>query len=122
MATEYEPHYFPAERLPLTTSADVTAGQVVVVSGANTVAAIAAPNEAWLGVAAHDAANGKPIVVYTAGVHQVPASGAIAAGKPVIGATDGAVAAFANGTDEPEEIIGVALSAAVSSKVVIKLC
>lgn len=118
---EHTPNYFPADRLPLTTSADVTGGQVVVVSGANTVAAIAAPNEAWLGVAAHDAANGKAIVVYTEGVHQVGATGAIAAGKPVIGATGGTVAAFVNGTDEPEEIIGVALSAAASSKVVIKL-
>lgn len=118
---EYAPHTFPADRLPKTASADITAGQVVVVSGANTVAPIAAPNEAWLGVAAHDALNGKPVVVYTAGEFQVPASGAIAAGKPVIGATGGAVAAFTNATDEPEEIIGVATSAAASSKVVIKL-
>lgn len=118
---EYAPHYFPADHLPLTTSADVTAGQVVLVSGANTVAPVSAPTEAWLGVAEHDAASGKPIVVATEGVWQVPASGAIAAGKPVIGATGGAVAAFTNGTDEPEEIIGVALSAAASSKVIIKL-
>lgn len=118
---EHTPHFFPADRLPLTTSADVTASQVVVVSGDKTVAPIAAPNEKWLGVAGHDAANGKPIVVYTTGVHLVPASGSIAAGKPVIGATGGAVAAFTNGTDEPEEIIGTALSAAASSKVLIKL-
>lgn len=118
---EHTPHYLPADRLPLTTSADTTGGQVVVVSGDLTVAPIAAPNEKWLGVAAHDALNGKPLVVYTEGVHLVPASGSIAAGKPVIGATGGAVAAFANGTDEPEEIIGTALSAAASSKVLIKL-
>jgi predicted RecA/RadA family phage recombinase len=118
---EHTPHYLPADRLPSTTSADVTGGQVVVVSGNNTVAPIAAPNEAWLGVAAHDAASGKALVVYTEGVHLVPASGSISAGKPVIGATGGAVAAFANGTDEPEEIIGTALSAAASSKVLIKL-
>lgn len=122
--TETAPIYFPADKLPLTTSADVTAGQVVVVSGANTVAPIAAANEAWLGVAAHDAASGKAIVVYTEGVHQVPSSGSIAAGKPVIGATGGAVAAFVNGdtgAGKPETVIGVALSAATNSKVVIKL-
>ncbi|SBS73788.1 conserved hypothetical protein [uncultured Mycobacterium sp.] len=118
---EHTPIYFEAARLPLTTSADVTASQVVVVSGDNTVAAIAAPNENWLGVAGHDAASGKPLVVYTEGVHTVGATGSIAAGKPVIGATGGTVAAFTNGTDEPEEIIGTALSAAASSKVVIKL-
>lgn len=122
---ETAPIYFPADKLPLTTSADVTAGQVVVVSGANTVAPIASASEAWLGVAAHDAASGKAIVVYTEGVHQVPSSGSIAAGKPVIGASGGAVAAFANGntggSGEPETVIGVALSAAANSKVVIKL-
>ncbi len=118
---DHIPNYFPGDRLPLTASATITASQVVVVSGANTVAPISAPNEAWLGVAGHDAASGAQVVVYTGGVHLVPASGAIAAGKPVIGATGGAVAAFANGTDEPEEIIGTALSAAASSKVLIKL-
>ncbi|AXN50944.1 DUF2190 family protein [Mycobacterium marinum] len=118
---EYAPIYCPADRLPRTTSAAVTAGQVLVVSGADTVAPIAAPNEAWLGVATHDADNGAAVVVATEGVWQVPASGAIAAGKPVIGATGGAVAAFTNATDEPEEIIGIALSAAASSLVVIKL-
>ncbi|MGV7585237.1 capsid cement protein [Mycobacterium kansasii] len=118
---EYGPLYRDGDRLPRTTSADTTAGQVVVVSGNDTVAPIAAPNEAWLGVAEHDALSGKPLVVATEGVWQVGATGAIAAGKPVIGATGGTVAAFTNGTDEPEEIIGTALSAAASSKVVIKL-
>lgn len=118
---EHTPKYFPADRLPRTTSAAVTGGQVVAVSGNDTVAPIAAPNEAWLGVAAHDADNGAPVVVYTEGVHEVPASGAIAAGKPVIGAAAGAVAAFTNATDEPEEIIGTALSAASGDLVVIKL-
>lgn len=118
---EYAPLYFPADRMPSTTSATVTAGQVLVVSGADTVAPIAAPNEAWLGVAAHDAASGAAVVVHTTGVFQVGATGAIAAGKPVIGATGGTVAAFTNATDEPEEVIGVALSAAANSLVVIKL-
>lgn len=118
---EHTPHYLPADRLPRTTSAAVTGGQVLVVSGNDTVAPIAAPNEAWIGVAAHDAANGAQVVVYTEGVHLVGATGAITAGKPVIGGTGGTVAAFANGTDEPEEIIGIALSAAASSKVLIKL-
>ncbi|MDV7194615.1 DUF2190 family protein [Mycolicibacterium fortuitum] len=118
---EQTPAYFPADRLPRTTSASVTGGQVLVVSGNDTVAPSAAANEAWLGVAGHDAANGAQVVVYTVGVHQVPASGSIAAGKPVIAAAAGAVAAFTTGTDKPEQIVGTALSAAANSKVVIKL-
>ena len=118
---EHTPHYLPADRLPLTTSATVTGGQVLIVSGNDTVAPCSAPSEAILGVAGHDAASGARVVVYTEGVHQVGATGSIAAGKPVIGATGGTVAAFTNGTDEPEEIIGTALSAAASSLVVIKL-
>lgn len=118
---EHTPKYFPADRLPRTTSAVVAGGQVLIVSGNDTVAPCSAPSEAVLGVAAHDAASGAPVVVYTEGVHEVPASGAIAAGKPVIGAAAGAVAAFVNGTDEPEEIVGTALSAAADNLVVIKL-
>lgn len=118
---EHTPHYLPADRLPRTTSATVTASQVLVVSGNDTVAPSAAANEAWLGVAGHDAASGAQVVVYTEGVHQVASSGAIAAGKPVCAAAAGAVAAFVTGTDKPEQIVGTALSAAASSKVIIKL-
>jgi hypothetical protein len=118
---EHTPHYLPADRLPRTTSTQVTGGQVLVVSGNDTVAPIAAANEAWLGVAGHDAASGAQVVVYTEGVHLVASSGSIAAGKPVIGAAAGAVAAFTTGTDKPEQIVGTALSAAASSKVLIKL-
>lgn len=121
MVLAYAPYYFPAQRLARTTSAAVTAGQVLVVSGNDTVAPIAAANEAWLGVAEHDADSGAAVVVATEGVWQVPASGAIAAGKPVIGAAAGAVAAFVTASDKPEQIVGVALSAAANSKVVIKL-
>ena len=118
---ENMPVYFPADRLPRTTSAQVTGGQVLIVSGNDTVAPSAAANEAWLGIAGHDAASGAQVVVYTTGVHQVAASGAIAAGKPVIAAAAGAVAAFTTGTDKPEQVVGTALSAAASNKVVIKL-
>lgn len=118
---EHTPHYLPADRLPRTTSAAVTGGQVLAVSGNDTVAPVTAANEAWIGVAAHDAANGAQVVVYTEGVHHLGATGAIAAGKPVIGATAGTVAAFVSGTNKPEEIVGTALSAAAGSKVLVKL-
>ncbi|AKF14365.1 scaffolding protein [Mycobacterium phage Phayonce] len=118
---EYAPHYFPADRLPLTTSAATTAGQVVRVSGNKTVAPVSAAASGCLGVAAHDAASGAPVVVYTEGVHQVAASGAIAAGSDVVGATGGGVAAFDDETHTADQIVGTALAAAADSKVLVKL-
>lgn len=116
------PLYFPSDRLPLTASADITGGQVVYVSGANTVAPTSTATSAWIGVAGHDALNGKQVVVYTSGVHQVPASGAIAAGALVIPAAAGAVADQSTPSAANDvQVVGIALSAAASSKVVIKL-
>lgn len=117
---EYAPIYFPADRLPRTTSATVTKGQLLYVSGNDTVAPTSAATGAWLGVAAHDAASGAQVVVLTEGVHELAASGAIAAGARVTGAAAGAVADFAAGTDY-SQVCGIALSAAANSKVVVKL-
>ncbi|ASZ75265.1 scaffolding protein [Mycobacterium phage Arib1] len=118
---EYAPHYFPADKLGLTTSATVTAGQVVRVSGNKTVAPVSAAASGVLGVAAHDAASGAPVVVYTEGVHEVAATGAITAGSAVVGATGGSVAAFDAEDHTADQIVGVALAAAASDKVLIKL-
>lgn len=117
---EQTPAYFPADRLPRTTSAAVTGGQLLVVSGNDTVAPSSAASAAWLGVAGHDAANGAQVVVYTVGVHLVPASGAIAAGANVVPAAAGAVADIGAGTAF-NQVVGVALSAASGGKVLIKL-
>jgi hypothetical protein len=114
------PVYFPADRLPRTTSAAVTGGQVLIVSGNDTVAPSSAASAAWLGVAGHDAASGAQVVVYTEGVHLVPASGAIAAGANVVPAAAGAVADIGAGTAF-NQVVGVALSAAASGKVLIRL-
>lgn len=117
---EHTPHYLPADRLPRTTSATVTGGQVLVVSGNDTVAPSAAANEAWLGVAGHDAASGAQVVVYTEGVHELTASGAIAAGARVISAAAGAVATIGSETNYAR-VVGLALSAAAGGKVLVKL-
>jgi hypothetical protein len=114
----YSPLFFPADQLPLTAGATITGGQVVYVSAANTVSPTAGANAAWVGIAAHDAASGAPIVVYKEGVHTVAASGAIAAGANVCSAAAGAVADFAAGTNYAQ-VIGVALTAAASSLVTI---
>jgi hypothetical protein len=119
---ENTPAYFPADRLPRTTSAQVTGGQVLVVSGNDTVAPSSGASSAWLGIAGHDAASGAQVVVYTAGVHLVAASGAIAAGALVIPATGGAVADQSTPSAANDvQVVGIALSAAANSKVLIKL-
>lgn len=113
---EYAPIYLSGDQLPRTTSAAVSAGQLLYVSGDDTVAKTSAATGAWIGVAAHDAASGGQVVVYTEGVHELAASGAIAAGARVCAAANGAVADFASGTDY-SQVVGIALSAAASSKV-----
>ncbi|AWY04674.1 scaffolding protein [Gordonia phage Denise] len=113
---EYAPIYKPGQSITRTTSGAVTAGQLVVVSGNDTVAASSAATAAWLGVAAHDAASGEKVTVHTGGVHELAASGAVTAGDAVIPATGGAVATLGSETNYAR-VVGVALAAAANSKV-----
>lgn len=117
---EYAPVFFEADTLTRTTSGAVVGGQLLYVSGDNTVAKTTAATPAWLGVAAFDAASGAEVTVYTEGVHELGATGAIAAGANVVAATNGTVADIAAGTTY-NQVVGVALSAAASSKVVVML-
>ena len=98
------------------TSAAVTEGQLLIVSGNDTVAPSSAATDAWIGIAAHDAASGDPVSVLTGGVHELGATGAIAAGASVIPATGGTVATIGAETNYAR-VCGVALSAAANSKV-----
>lgn len=116
---EYAPLYKPGQEFPRTTSGTVTAGQLLIVSGSDTVAASSAASAAWLGVAAHDAASGADVTVICGGVHELGATGAISAGADVVAATAGTVATVGAGT--AFQVVGVALSDAASSKVVVKL-
>lgn len=117
----YSPTYLPADRLNFTTAAAVTAGQLVYISAANTVTPTSAATAAWIGVAAHDAASGAVVTVYTVGVHIVAASGTIAAGAAVIAAASGAVATIASDASDGANIVGIALTANASSLVTILL-
>lgn len=116
----YAPNYFPANQLSFTAGADITGGQVVYISAANTVSPTSAATIGWVGVAAHDAKSGTQVVVYTEGVHTVAASGSIAAGANVVGASSGAVADQSTPTaaNDPQ-VIGLALTAAASNLVTI---
>lgn len=121
MAT-YSPVQFPGDSLSSTTSATVTAGQLLYVSGDNTVAPTTAATSAWIGVAAVDAASGAGVTLYTEGVHELAASGAITAGDLVIPAAAGAVATIGTvATANSVQVVGKALAAAASSKVVVLL-
>ncbi len=120
MATEVSPLYFPADKLPRVASADIAASQVVVVSGDDTVAPSAGASSAWLGVAATSAKTGEQVVVASEGVWELAASGAIAAGARVISAANGAVATIGSETDY-SRVVGTALRAAASGKVIVKI-
>jgi ribosomal protein L7/L12 len=118
--SDYAPIYFPADRLPRTTSATVTKGQLLYVSGVDTVAPTSAATGAWIGVAAHDAASGAQVVVYTEGVHEVAASGSITAGDNVVAGGAGAVATQGTPSAANDvQVVGVALNTAASSKVTV---
>lgn len=111
---DYSP-LFDQSPLPLTTSAAVTGGQVLIISGSGTVAPSATASGAWIGVAAFDAATGTRVTVHTGGVQLVTASGAITAGATVAAAAAGAVAAFGAGTDY-SQVVGIALTTAANGQ------
>lgn len=117
----YAPNYIDADRLSFVTAAAVTGGQLLYISAANTVTPTSAATAAWVGIAAHDAASGAVVTVYTVGVHTVAASGSIAAGAAVIGAAAGAVATVASDASDGANLVGIALTAAASSLVTILL-
>jgi hypothetical protein len=108
---EHTPHY--GEGRPVvtyTTTAAVTAGQVVENTGNMTVGPAAAASTKVVGVAAHDAASGALVSVYSSGVHDLTAQGAIAAGVLVkVGTVAGSVATIGAGTFD--QAIGRALEA-----------
>lgn len=117
--SEFLPLYFPGDTVTAVTSAAVTGGQVVSVSGDNTVAPTAGADVAF-GVAAYDAPSGGSVLIYRVGIHVLAASGAIAANALVIPAAAGAVVTIASDTNYGH-VVGVALAAAASGKVTVAL-
>lgn len=116
---EYIPLFDDGDEITRTTSGVVTAGQALIVSGDDTVAASTAASAAFLGIAAFDAASGADVTVHLGKIHELASTGAIAAGDPVTTATAGTVAAFSGTTYST--IIGKALKAAAANKVVVRL-
>lgn len=117
---EFNAVYKPGAEIPRVTSDDVVGGQVVVVSGDNTVAPSSAATAAVVGVAAFDAKDGETVTVISSGVFTLTATGSVTAGESVAAATDGTVAAH-SGSDY-SEVVGVALSDSdADDKVLVKL-
>lgn len=111
---DFTPLYKPGQAFSSTTSAAVTGGQLLEVTGDNTVGPAAAGSLKVVGQAAHDAASGQPVTVHGPGrpITEVTASGAIAAGARVKAAAAGQVAAYVDGTDAVTLVVGLALAAA----------
>lgn len=108
---EYLPLRDPGKAITAQASTTVTGGQLVEVTGDNTVGPAAAGSTKWRGVAAFDAAVGENVTVRSGGDHLLTASGAIAAGDQVSAAADGKVA-----TSSGAAVIGVAVIGAADGE------
>ncbi|WP_101791023.1 capsid cement protein [Nonomuraea indica] len=121
--SDYLPIFTPAETATFTTSAAVTGGQLLAVSGNGTVAPAAAGSASWIGVASGDATSGARVTVFCRGtVHESTASGAITAGAQLATGAAGTVAslaaaagATAGDINSARGVIGVALTTAADA-------
>lgn len=113
---DYTPIYSPGTAVTHTTSAGVTGGQLLEVSGNGTVAGAASGSVKVVGVAAHDAASGTRVTTHALQgvVHELVAgTGGVTAGNRVkVGAASNKVVAWVSGTDSESLIVGVALTTA----------
>jgi hypothetical protein len=121
--SDYTPVYTGgAEPFTMTTSAAVTGGNVVVWTGASTVAASSGVSTVVAGVAAHDAASGARVSIWPIDgvIHELVSSGAITAGGGIESAASGAVAAAATSiaaSSAAGSLIGAAVTTAAGNKV-----
>ncbi|MFD9614924.1 hypothetical protein ACFWWS_36720 [Streptomyces sp. NPDC059083] len=118
--SDYLPLFFPGDTVTAVTSAPVTAGQLLAVSGNNTVAPTAGATVPYGVAGQDDTVGGNQITVFREGIFTLAASGTINAGDVVIPATGGAVAAIGAGTNYAQ-VVGVATAAASGGKVTVAL-
>lgn len=107
MPTEFDANGKLVEQ-KLIADGNITAGQVVYISGSMKVKATTAATSAALGVAMFDAKNGEPVAVECEGLFKLTAASAITAGAQVAAAASGKVAAASSGANK----IGIALNTA----------
>jgi hypothetical protein len=116
---DYSPVYSGGiQAFTATTSAAVTGGRVLEVSGNGTVAQAGAGSLVAVGVAAHDAASGARVTVWPLAnvVHELPvATGTVTAADGVTSSTTGGVTTAVVGTAAAAgTLIGIALTTAAS--------
>lgn len=113
--SDYAPLFMPGDAITGVTSAAVTGGRLLMVSGSGTVAHATADSNAVVGMAAHDAGSGTNVTFHGRGqVHTSTAAGAITAGARVNSAANGTVATATAGTPN----IGVAMTTAADTATV----
>lgn len=110
---DYVPIYSPGVRQTHSTSAAVTGGTLVSVSGDGTVATMAAAGPGMVGVAGHDAGSGTRLTVFTGGVAELVTANTVTAGNTLEAAAGGTVTPHTNGTNDIN-IVGIALTSAAS--------
>ncbi|GGN39537.1 hypothetical protein FHR83_006698 [Actinoplanes campanulatus] len=123
---DYAPLWMPGDVITVTTSAAVTGGKCLVVSGNGTVAMSSASSVKWVGVAACDIASGAVGPMHGRGqVHTSTAAGAITAGDQLVTAASGNVAALAAASTDTatdinsaRSVIGIALTTAADTATV----
>lgn len=113
---DYSPK-FTGQDATLTAGAAITGGQLLYVSGTNTVSPTAGSTAAWSGVARQDAAVGERVVRTRGGVQKIKASGTIAAGDRLIPANLGRVATL--GAGNADHSVGTALTGGPDATVVL---
>ena len=94
---DHLPRYFATPPISMAATGTITGGRLVAASGNMTVAQAGAGVTTVVGVAARDAVSGQNLPVYTDGIHDLVAAGAIAAGEAVVAAANGTVAAIGAG-------------------------
>jgi len=113
---EYLPLHDDGDSFTRVASASITGGQLVRVSGSNTVAPVSAASADWLGVAAFDANSGDNVTIYCGGVQRPVASGAVTAGDVLVGAASGQVTT--NATPGAGQQVAIALTTVASGATV----
>lgn len=115
---EHVPHLVATPPITVTVGATpVVGGNVVEISAGMTVIPAGADSVKVAGVAANDGPTGSLVQVYTDGIHDLVASGAIAAGDLVTAGAAGTVAAVAaaagtaQSVTDTRAIVGIALEA-----------
>lgn len=117
---DFTPIHKPGQAITLTASAAITGGQLLEVTGDNTVGPAAAASLKVVGQAGHDAASGARVTVHAPGrtVTEAVASGTVTAGQRLKTAASGQVTAYVDGTDAVTQVVGLALAGATNGALV----